>query len=210
MKTIVWDWNGTLLNDVQVSFEAINAILRRYDKPELPSLKAYRAAFGFPVERFYERLGLGGELFLPAANLWMAEYLRRDGENGLREDARGVLSAFQAAGCRQVILSASKRDMLLEQMRRFGIETYFDEILGLDHIYASSKEGIGRAWLARAGVNAQDCVMLGDTTHDFEVASALGFACILIENGQQGREMLAATGAPVEKSLTGALRRVLG
>ncbi len=210
MKTIIWDWNGTLLDDVQVGYDATNALLRAFDKPELKALDDYRAAFGFPIERYYEHLGLGGALFTRAADVWMREYLRRDGKNTLRGDARAVLAAFQAAGCPQVILSASKRELLLRQIERFGIASYFDEVLGLSHIYATSKEGIGRAWLERSGVRAQDCVMLGDTTHDFEVATALGFDCILVENGHQRREALRSTGATVAQSLTDALHRVLG
>ena len=75
---------------------------------------------------------------------------------------------------RQVILSASKRQNLLGQMARFDILPYFDEVLGLDHIYATSKEGIGRAWMERAGVDPADCAMIGDTLHDADVARAMG------------------------------------
>lgn len=209
MKTILWDFNGTVLNDVEISFDAANTILRRFDKPLLANLNAYRAAFGFPIIDYYTRLGLGGEIFKDAAPQWMEEYLRLEPACGLQEGAREALTAFRAAGYRQVILSASKRETLTQQMARLGILSYFDEILGLDHIYATSKEGIGKAWMARAQTDPTLCVMLGDTTHDFEVARALGVRCILVEGGHQLPETLAATGCEVAKDLFAAANMIL-
>jgi len=209
LKTILWDWNGTLLDDVQVSFDCLNDMLRLYRKPEVPTVDAYRAVFGFPVKAYYARVGIGEALFDEVAPLCMADYMKNEIACGLRAGAREALAAFQAAGWRQVILSASKRDNLLGQMARFGILPYFDTVLGLDHIYATSKEGIGRAWMAKEGVAPADCVMIGDTLHDAEVAKALGCRCLLVCGGHQTRQTLLTAGCEVAENLGAASAAVL-
>ena len=208
MKTILWDWNGTLLDDVRVSFDCLNEMLEKYHLPPVPTVDDYRAVFGFPVREYYARVGLGGPVFDEVAPLWMAAYMREEIACPLREGAREALAAFRAAGCRQVILSASKRDNLLGQMERFDILPYFDAVLGLDHIYATSKEGIGRAWLME-NADPADCVMIGDTLHDAQVAAALGCACVLVAGGHQLPETLETAGVPVARDLTDALRLAL-
>ena len=63
MKTILWDWNGTLLDDVRVSYDCLNDMLRLYHKPEVPTVDAYRAIFRFPVKEYYALAGIGDDLF---------------------------------------------------------------------------------------------------------------------------------------------------
>ena len=209
MKTILWDWNGTLLDDVQVSFDCLNDMLRLYQKPQVLSLDGYRAIFGFPVRDYYARAGFDGALFDEVAPLWMADYMEKEIACGLREGARAALSAFRDAGRRQVILSASKRENLLGQMARFDILQYFDTVLGLDHIYATSKEGIGRAWMAENAVPPADCVMIGDTLHDAEVAAAIGCRCVLVCGGHQLPQTLRTAGCAVAADLAEAAEMAL-
>ena len=152
------------------------------------------------------RAGIGGELFDEVAPKWMDAYMRNEIACGLRPDARKALEDFRRAGFRQVILSASKRDNLLGQMARFDILPFFDDVLGLDHIYATSKEGIGKAWMAENAVVPADCVMIGDTLHDADVARAMGCRCILVRGGHQLPGMLETAGCAVAGSLQEAAR----
>ena len=210
MKTIIWDWNGTLLDDVQVSYDCLNLILKKYNKQLVPTVDAYRAIFGFPVKDYYARAGVDGELFSEVAPLWMDAYMKNEISCGLQPGAREALAAFHAAGFRQMILSASKRDNLLRQIARFDILPYFDTVLGLSHIYATSKEGIGREWLEQNRMDPSDCVMIGDTLHDADVARALGCRCILVCGGHQLPETLKTAGCTVAGNLKEAVRRITG
>lgn len=210
MKTIIWDWNGTLLDDVQQSVDVMNEILRRYGRPLLRDVAQYRAKFCFPVQIYYERVGLEAALFPVVSHEWMDEYLRREGTCTLRAGALEALRAFQAAGCRQVILSASRRENLLEQMARFPIMQYFDEVLGLTHIYATSKEGVAREWIARGGANPAECVMIGDTQHDAQAAQAMGCRCVLLLGGHQDESTLRATGCTVAQNPLSAAQAIIG
>jgi len=209
LKTVLWDWNGTLLDDVWTGTEAMNVLLKKYNKPLLRDTEEYREVFCFPVSAYYEKMGVGGELFPVTSHEWMDEYNAREGRCTLREGAKEALEVFRKAGWRQVVLSASKRDNLLKQMQRFDILPYFDAVLGLSHIYATSKVEIGKSWLLENGVSPSDCVMIGDTLHDAEVAQALCCRCILVNGGHQAKHILLDSGCEAAENLLVAAQRAL-
>ncbi len=209
-KLILWDWNGTLLDDVEYAIGVRNRVFPRFGLPTVDSLAAYHAQFTFPVKDYYYRAGVTDETFVEVANAWMAEYVRGCADVPLFADALPALDAFQAAGCAQAVLSASKRDMLVAQLTDAGIHDRFDAVLGLDHIYATSKEHIGLDYMTQHSVAARDTVMVGDTLHDAEVARALGCGCVLVARGHQSREGLLAAGFPVLDTLTDAVALLLG
>ena len=106
-----------------------------------------------------------------------------------------------------MIISASQVDQLRAQVEHFPeLQGVFDEVLGLSNQLAVSKVHLAVDYLARTGEKAEDCVFLGDTTHDAETAAAIGCRCILIEGGHQERNVLdTAENATVVGSLTEAL-----
>jgi len=201
LKTVFWDWNGTLLDDVWTGTAAMNTLLKRYNLPLLHDTAHYREVFCFPVSEYYKKVGLGGELFSTTSHEWMDEYNAREGQCLLREGAMEALNAFRAAGWRQVVLSATRRDMLEEQIAQFSIRHYFETVLGLGDIYAGSKEDIGRQYLQTCGIAPQETLVIGDTLHDADVARAIGANCVLVSRGHQSREMLLTAGVPVVHTL---------
>lgn len=209
-ELVLWDWNGTLLDDAAYAIGVRNRVFPRFGLPMVTSLAEYHEQFTFPVSEYYYRAGVTDDNFVDVANAWMAEYLRGMDAVPLFDDAQPALEAFRLAGCAQAVLSASKLDTLREQLAHAGILQRFDAVLGLDHIYATSKEVIGREYLARRGTDAANCVLLGDTLHDAEVAGALGCRCVLITRGHQSRSRLESAGWPVCDTLTEAVAIALG
>ena len=55
-KHILWDWNGTLLDDMWLCVESLNRILKKRERPPLDE-KTYKETFSFPVKKYYETLG---------------------------------------------------------------------------------------------------------------------------------------------------------
>jgi len=108
-----------------------------------------------------------------------------------------------------VVLSATKRDMLLEQIAQFDIQHHFAAILGLGDIYAGSKEEIGRQYLLSSGIAPKDTFMIGDTLHDADVARAIGAKCVLVSRGHQSRQTLLTAGVPVVDTLQQAADLIL-
>lgn len=208
---ILWDWNGTLLDDARLGLDALNRLLARFGYDRRYDMDTYRKIFGFPVEEYYLRAGMdfSRHPFPVLAESYMADYIPSAEACTLAPDARGVLQAFSDAGLRQVILSASPVDLLEQQVSRRGVRPYFDRLLGLGDIYAKSKVDLGLNYLQESGLDPACAVMIGDTVHDFEVAEAMGVACVLQSAGHQDAETLAATGAPVFPNLSEAAAYIL-
>jgi len=195
---IIWDWNGTLLNDVDWCFATINRLLATQQKPPLPSLAAYREVFGFPIIDYYRRAGfdLAAESYDSLAAKYIALYHGAGSESmGLFANTETVLQAVKNSGRSQVILSASSQENLFAQLAPFDIHGLFDEILGISDIFAKGKVEIGLDYIARNPV--QNGLFIGDTLHDFEVAEAMGIDCVLVAQGHHSRERLQVCGVPV-------------
>ena len=201
IRQVLWDWNGTLLDDLTYAIGVRNRTFPAFGLPRIGSVAEYHRQFTFPVRRYYERAGVTDETFVAVAHAWMAEYVRGFDTVPLHGDAAEVLARFAAAGVRQAVLSATRRDMLESQIARFPIRAYFTDVLGLSDIYARSKEAVGLDYLARCGVPAASTLMIGDTLHDAEVARAMGTGCVLVARGHQSRETLLTAGVPVMDTL---------
>ena len=210
IRQVLWDWNGTLLDDLTYAIGVRNRTFPAFGLPRIGSVAEYHRQFTFPVRRYYERAGVTDETFVAVAHAWMAEYVRGFDTVPLHGDAVETLARFAAAGVRQAVLSATRRDMLESQIARFPIRAYFTDVLGLSDIYARSKEAVGLDYLARCGVPAASTLMIGDTLHDAEVARAMGTGCVLVARGHQSRETLLTAGVPVMDTLVEAAAWALG
>lgn len=210
-ELILWDWNGTLLDDVQLCVDALNRLLARYGYPQRYDRDQYRAIFGFPVQEYYARAGFdfSRHSFDELAVSFMEDYIPASARCPLMEGARDALDAFANAGLRQVILSASPVPTLEQQAAQRDVTRYFDRLLGLGDIYAKSKVDLGLRYLQETGFDPARAVMIGDSTHDFEVARALGVGCVLQSGGHQPPEVLRETGAPVVPGLREAVQLIL-
>ncbi|MFH1880529.1 MAG: HAD hydrolase-like protein [Bacillota bacterium] len=209
-RVILWDWNGTLLNDVQYAIDIRNKVFPRFGLPKIQDKAAYHEQFTFPVRVYYERAGVTRENFEAVANAWMDAYVAGCHAVPLFEDAILTLNRFSLAGFAQVVLSASQEDNLRLQLAHAGILDRFYDVLGLSHIYATDKTHLAKAYLANRRIDPADCVLLGDTVHDALVAGSLKTDCILIARGHMSKKRLLETQYPVCASLSEAAELVLG
>lgn len=201
-KNVVWDWNGTLLDDVQVGVDTLNDMLVRRGLPLL-SLQAYKENFGFPVSAFYDRVGfdLSQESFHDLSVDFVKTYDKYAVEVSLNPEVREVLAAIRQIGVRQYILSALREDLLLQMLRDFRIVDFFELVCGSDDIYAAGKIERGQRMLNHTALWPEETLMVGDTVHDAEVAEALGFDCILFAGGHNDEERLRAKAPVIQRML---------
>ena len=204
ITTIFWDWNGTLLDDLDLSLDILNDILGAFDYPQRFTEDSYREIFGFPIEDYYIRVGFdfARHPYPMLAQCYMDRYNAAVPHCPAMAHAAETLARLQGLGYQQVILSASRRDYLIEQVSARGLKGYFTELLGLSDIYGVSKVQAGLDYLQTSGLNPAACVMVGDTDHDAEVAAAMGIRCILIASGHQNRARLEAVCPTVLKDIT--------
>jgi phosphoglycolate phosphatase len=203
---ILWDWNGTLLNDVDWCLEVINSMLDRRGIKKLQGVEAYRRLFGFPIIDYYRRVGFNfnNEPFEELAEEYIRLYHAGEENFSLFDEAKDALELVRDAGINQAILSASEENNLRAQVGLYNIGNYFHEMVGVSDIYASGKEEIGRAYIARAGIGR--AALIGDTAHDCAVARALNIDCVLVSGDHQSKAALNTCGVPVAEDLLGALK----
>ncbi len=188
--TILWDWNGTLVADVPHVVEMNNLVLEQFGYRHT-SEEEYRAKFRHPVHDYYYDLGVTAEDFPKIAKVWNKAYVDGFDRVPLSKGAADAVRRFREAGHKQVIISASQVDQLRAQVEHFPeLRGMFGEVLGLSNQLAVSKVHLAVDYLERTGERAEDCVFLGDTTHDAETAAAIGCRCFLIEGGHQERAVL--------------------
>lgn len=196
--SIIWDWNGTLLNDVEVAIDSINHLLA--DRAlTLLTLDRYLEVFTFPVRDYYEQIGfdLKNELFEIPALQFITIYNKAVEACGLHGEVVPLLSRLRDQGYRQFILSAMQQQHLEKTVSDNGIHHFFEDLCGLNDNFAVSKVENGRSLINKRDLNPERTLMVGDTIHDFEVAQAIGCNCVLVANGHQSKERLLTTGARV-------------
>jgi phosphoglycolate phosphatase len=201
-KHIIWDWNGTLINDVWLAVEAMNKMLAKRHLPGIDS-KKYREIFDFPVTKYYLKLGFdfSKESFEELTVEFINVYYQCFNKCKLNEGVEVVLKKISDMGIHQSILSASKEDVLIEKIKYFGIDKYFCRIMGLENHYAESKVEEGKKWIAELNLNPQDVLLIGDTIHDYDVSKYMGCDCLLVANGHNSYERLVKLGVEVISTL---------
>ena len=201
IRHIIWDWNGTLLDDTLACVNAINTLLSRRGLAGIDMVR-YREVFGFPVADFYRRISFPLEredwdsLAREFHSLFLAEPSVR-----LHDDARETLERLRRRGLAQSVLSASEQGILDRLIEGFGIRAYFAEVFGVDNCHGVSKMALGVALLRKIGLPPGQVLLVGDTLHDAEVARVLGVRCVLVAQGHQSAARLAQAGVPVYGSL---------
>jgi len=185
IDAVCWDWNGTLLNDTDVARAAMNTVLTERGLPAVPDPAAYRALFGFPVQAFYQRLGIIDADFRVAAGRYLELFAAQVDQARLQSEAAATLSAITGLGVEQVLISATVPETLHRQMAPHAIEEHFVAILGITDAYVPSKAVVVASWLQSSGHDPRRVLMVGDTNHDEEIASELGVKFVRFSLGHQ-------------------------
>ena len=139
-KTLIWDWNGTLLDDIHLCINSINKLLEKRGL-ETINTKKYREVFSFPVKDYYQNIGFdfSKEDFSIPAHEFIDLYNSNVHLCSLHKNSIKVLEHFKSKGIKQFVLSAMKQDMLEQTLNHQNIIQYFKAVQGLDDHYANSK-----------------------------------------------------------------------
>lgn len=194
---VIWDFNGTILDDVKTGIDSANELLRRYNLPIMPNRDSYYKVFGFPIIDYYRKLGFDFSKldYTVLAHEWVEIYLRLVKNAPIRDGVIETVNTLKSLGIKQTVLSMTEEDMLKKQMSDLGITSLFDEIIGLNNIYAKSKLDLAKKWRSE---HKHECVIyVGDTVHDAESAEIIGCKCYLITGGHQCDDVLISSGVEV-------------
>ncbi len=190
---IIWDWNGTLMNDVDIAVASLNVMLTENNLSAI-DIPKYKELFGFPIRSYYEKVGFDLQKlsFEKLCERFVQEY------NDTRAKTASLFYGIPDLLCElkktktQSILSAAEQNHLHEMTDHFKLTDHFHYRYGISDFYASSKIQRGHDLIMHSGIAANCSILIGDTDHDFEVAAALGVSCLLVADGHQSEHRLRA------------------
>ncbi len=201
-KTIIWDFNGTIIDDVRAAMGAVNDMLLRRNQPTI-NLQQYRDAIDIPIWKFYETVfeenTITQEEAIREFDLGVDKHLHAE---PLMKHADKVLEYFDALGKNQIIVSSSHINKVRNQLNLLGVEKYFAEVLALSDYYAGDKTHLARKYMESHKLLPKETVVIGDCVADYRMAQSLGCDCILNTLGHQSRDALTKTTAVVIDSLS--------
>jgi phosphoglycolate phosphatase-like HAD superfamily hydrolase len=210
---IIWDWNGTLFDDFEISVAAAGAACRTVGGGDVTH-DAYRKAFTRPVRSLYERL-----LDRPCTEpQWsaIAECYHRTYQSllhrvGLRHGAAEVLERLSGMGVTHSLLSMGEHEEVVALLKREGIASHFLAVEGMTrHQRTDSKRTAVVRHLATvreqypSAFPADRVLLIGDTLDDNDAAVAVGAACVLLDDGSYDPDQAAKAAVPVASGLDAA------
>ncbi|MFE4695048.1 MULTISPECIES: HAD family hydrolase [Streptomyces] len=205
---LVWDWNGTLLDDIHAVLGATNAAFAEVDLAPL-TLEQYRETYCVPIPKFYERLM--GRLPTPAEwermdGLFHRHYTEQRAACGLTEGVEELLVRWLSGGRSQSLLSMYGHEHLVPVVRGYGIERHFVRVDGRTGPSGGSKAlHMERHFEVLGGIAPESAVVIGDAVDDAVAAAHVGARAVLYTGGSHSRSSLEAAGVPVVDTLAEAV-----
>jgi phosphoglycolate phosphatase-like HAD superfamily hydrolase len=202
---LVWDWNGTLLDDLSLVVSSTNVAFASVDGPVVTA-DEHRRDFRRPVVDYYV-----GVLGRPVDE---AEFARLDKifhdsyrvgltTCGLTADAQAAMGAWAGT---QSLLSMWFHEELVPTIETYGLTPMFRRVDGLrGTVGGDLKASHLRRHLAELGIAGESVVLIGDSVDDAHAAASVGAACVLYTGGFTDPERLRAVGVPVAETLVEAV-----
>ncbi|MEU0147838.1 HAD family hydrolase [Streptomyces sp. NPDC006288] len=205
---LVWDWNGTLLDDIDAVLGATNAAFAEVDLAPL-TLEQYRETYCVPIPRFYERL-MGRPPTLAEwermDDLFNRHYTEHRAACGLTAGVEDLLDRWRLAGRSQSLLSMYGHEHLVPVVRGYGIERHFVRVDGRTGPSGGSKaQHMERHFEVLGGIAPEHAVVIGDAVDDAVAAAHVGARAVLYTGGSHSRGSLEAAGVPVVDTLAEAV-----
>jgi phosphoglycolate phosphatase-like HAD superfamily hydrolase len=202
---LVWDWNGTLLNDLSLVVASTNVVFESLGGAPV-SAEEHRVRFRRPISDYYASVlgrAVGAEEFGRLDRIFHDAYRTGLTTCELAADAAAAMRGWPGS---QSLLSMWFHEELVLAVEAYGLTAMFSRVDGLR---ASVGGGPKAAHLARhlaeLGVDAHSVVLIGDSLDDADAADSVGAACVLYTGGFTDPDRLRASGRPVADTLADAV-----
>jgi phosphoglycolate phosphatase-like HAD superfamily hydrolase/ADP-ribose pyrophosphatase YjhB (NUDIX family) len=203
IRNIIFDWSGTLVDDLPAVWAATNHVFNQAGIPEL-TLERFRAEFCLPFARFYERYT--PHVPMPQLEEWFHGRFRQEqGSVGAMPHARAFLEFCRQRGVRTFVLSTVHREHFAAQNARVG----FERLLDRPYVEIWDKRKKIHEILAENRLAPAETIFIGDMEHDIETARHGGIGACAVLTGYNSLEQLRAAGPDLIVEHLGELRDIL-
>ncbi len=199
---IVWDWNGTIVNDAWVFVDVMNFFLKMKGLPQT-SLDDYKKNFGFPIQNYWKTLGFkfNNKEFNLLNKSFIEEYQKRIFLPKLQPGVVGLIKKINKLKIKQFILSASENSLLHKSVGFYRINYLFEDVLGVDNLNAVGKISLAKYLFKKNNLHLKKTLVIGDTKYDLDVARALGCMALLVSHGHIEHKRLSDLNVPLVRSV---------
>ena len=191
---VVFDWNGTILNDVAASASAMQKILDKLGDNRSATIELYRQHCSVPIRKTYESLGYGhltNSEIVGINKEWQSAYKKVEHTQELQDGIESTISWLEKNRIPKVILSNHMRPSIEQNTRRLNLN--FDEILARKeqhHMITIGKRELMADYLQTMAFSPSRAVIIGDTAEEFDIANSPGMQSIIVTNGSVAKERL--------------------
>ena len=201
-KHIIFDWNGTLVDDAWVFVDVLNALLLPRKLATI-NKKQYKNLFCFPIKDFYSKLGVdvSKNAFSLLEKQFIKEYTQRMFEANLFDVTVNVLKKLLNMGFTLSVLSASHQQILNQLIDHYQLKKYFLHVVGVNNFGAYGKYDQGKMLIKNLNYKNNELVYVGDMDQDYYIAKKLQISCILLSCGHQSKPRLEEITSNVVDSL---------
>lgn len=210
-RHVVWDWNGTLLDDLEIVVDAVNLSISAFGVGPI-SADDYRDHYTRPVRAFYDSLFgrlIADDEWSSLNTMFHDSYFRFATNVELAPGAHLALDMVEDAGLSQSLLSMSPQDWLDQIVARLGISTRLDLVDGLSGPTGGLKALHLDEHLRALGLHGAEAIVIGDTPDDVAAARHVGAFPILFHGGSHHFGELLDEGVPIAETLVEAIEIAL-
>ena len=197
---IIWDYNGTVVDDVDTAVAAVNAMLKKRGLPPT-NKETYKDTLVMPLEKYYSTVGI-----LNADIPSLSVEFREESENNshlskIFEGVFEVVSFAKNKGITNILMSSLYCKYLELEVEKYGIRKYFDFIMGMKDTSVGSKYNMAYEYISKNSINPENVLFIGDLISDAQTAKKIGGKCILIPNGHNSKKRCENEGVTVCENL---------
>ncbi|MEM6811146.1 MAG: HAD hydrolase-like protein [Pseudomonadota bacterium] len=189
-RLAVFDWNGTLFDDIEATHIATNACLDFFGKPPI-TREIEQENFTFPLIHFYEKMGVPANEYLEkaeeAGHVFIETYNYNKAECGLAKNTIEILKWLNDQDVTCIILSNLLQPVLNDDVKHFEIGEYFHTVSGNEDpatiVQGLSKQKRLEEFFKRENFLPENSFIIGDSHEEAEIAHRLNMMGISISGG---------------------------
>ncbi|MCS6996294.1 MAG: HAD-IA family hydrolase [Casimicrobiaceae bacterium] len=190
-ELIVFDWDGTLADSTAVIRRALQAaaVDLGYPKPS-DAVANYVIGLGLREALAHAVPTLRAGDVARLVERYRMHFLAAEGEIVLYEGVVEMLDRLANAGFRLAVATGKTREGLRRALERTGLVGRFEVTRCADEGFAKPHPGMLEAIFDQLGVAASSAVMVGDTTHDLQLAANAGADAVGVTYGAHDATLL--------------------
>ena len=204
---VVWDWNGTIVDDAQLFVDIMNLFLKEQHLP-LIDVDIYRESFEFPIINYYRRLGFDfkKESFESLGSRFIDIYQEKRFNAPLFPGIVDIIKTLNRAGVLQFVVSAQENSLLASSVEYYRLHYYFCDFRGVDNVFADGKVELAINLKNKYLSGVKNVFVVGDSLQDLSVARSLSATPLLVSYGHYAKHRLVGNNKAILIDCVSALK----